>query len=269
MAADARFYDSAAAPCNCGYLTVQVWLSERNIHLYFFSDGLCRVNTDGSGFKCLIGGDTFEEAYQFQINGGMLYFMKKAAYIPSKQTLYTPLYLTHLHGKIDTPFRQVTHSYKIVNPPPKLHRHSLLTLAYCGEHAPIKGKLPRMFACRKRYIYGRGSLPLIQCTPQHTKFNNASVNFCQLTSEACLSPARCVYFSGDMCLNDRASVAERSAYTDATDMKKILGSKKYVVDSFTVYDDGIIFTCGKMMNFFNIENSVVNEIGSIIKENLL
>lgn len=105
-------------------------------YLYFFSDGLCRVNTDGSEFKRLIGGDTFDEAYGCQINGSRLYFLKKSG------------------------------------------------------------------------IYSIG--------------------------------------------------------TDGTDMKKIIDSEKYAVDSFTVYDDGIIFTCGKMMYFFDFGSSVVNEIGSIV-----
>ena len=127
--------------------------------------------------------------------------------------MYTPFNLTHLHGKIDTPFRQVTHSYKTVYPLPKFHRHSLLTLEYSGDTSQLRENSPECSLIGNGIFMGRGSFPLIQCIPLYTKLNNASVNFCQLTSEVCLSPARCVYLGGEMCLNDRASVSDDAEYT--------------------------------------------------------
>lgn len=55
-----------------------------------------------------------------------------------------------------------------------------------------------------------------------------------------------------------------SAETNGTNMKKILSSKKYFVDSFSVCDNGIIFISNKNMYFFDISSSNVNEFGSIV-----
>lgn len=79
----------------------------------------------------------------------------------------------------------------------------------------LRGSSPKCSLVENRIFTYQGSFPLIQCTPQHIKFNNAFVNFCYLISVYEATPRSCGYLIGMVWLFVRAGAAHLSVYTTA------------------------------------------------------
>lgn len=145
--------------------------------------------------------------------------------------LYIPLCEPHLHGQIASYARSdrtIIKSY--------VRRQNLTNIPYwiwrsAGRTPQLRWSSPECSLAGNPIFTVSGELHLNQCTPQHIKFNNAFVNFCQLISTYVAASCKCGYSSGKVRLFDRASVALLSAYTNVSYSKNYYSDKSQIVKS--------------------------------------